>query len=118
MGATLPAVSRWVETTPEGVAWLGWFYAGNIAGAVLRMPAARASTCCAYYDMATATFVAVGLNVMVAALAPGCSASRARRFEPALDMAPSTAASPADRRRASRVPRDSAVGLRPRWPAK
>ena len=34
MGATLPAVSRWIETTPEGVSWLGWFYAGNIAGAV------------------------------------------------------------------------------------
>lgn len=23
MGATLPAISRWVETTPRGVAWLG-----------------------------------------------------------------------------------------------
>ena len=34
MGATLPAVSRWIETTPEGVSRLGWFYAGNIAGAV------------------------------------------------------------------------------------
>ena len=34
MGATLPAISRWVETTPEGVSWLGFFYGGNIAGAV------------------------------------------------------------------------------------
>ena len=34
MGATLPAIARWVETTPEGVAWLGFFYGGNIAGAV------------------------------------------------------------------------------------
>lgn len=25
MGATLPAVSRWIETTPRGVAWLGFF---------------------------------------------------------------------------------------------
>src|SRR5262249_29715010 len=33
MGATLPAVSRWVETTPEGVSWLGFFYGGNIGGA-------------------------------------------------------------------------------------
>ena len=35
MGATLPAISRWVETTPEGVSWLGFFYGGNIAGAVV-----------------------------------------------------------------------------------
>src|SRR5262245_42404935 len=35
MGATLPAVARWVEATPRGISWLGWFYGGNIAGAVL-----------------------------------------------------------------------------------
>ncbi|HZY84607.1 MAG TPA: hypothetical protein VFE78_07235, partial [Gemmataceae bacterium] len=34
MGATLPAIARWVEATPKGVSWLGGFYAGNIAGAV------------------------------------------------------------------------------------
>src|SRR5262245_51276803 len=28
MGATLPAISRWVETTPRGVSWLGFFYGG------------------------------------------------------------------------------------------
>ena len=26
--------SRWLETTPRGVSWLGFFYGGNIAGAV------------------------------------------------------------------------------------
>ena len=31
MGATLPAVARYVETTPQGVSWLGFFYGGNIA---------------------------------------------------------------------------------------
>src|SRR5437867_7727280 len=35
MGATLPAISRWVETTPRGVSWLGYFYGGNIGGAVI-----------------------------------------------------------------------------------
>jgi spermidine synthase len=25
MGATLPAIARWVETTPSGVSWLGLF---------------------------------------------------------------------------------------------
>ena len=35
MGATLPAIARWVETSPDGVAWLGYFYGGNTAGAVI-----------------------------------------------------------------------------------
>src|SRR5271169_4824920 len=35
MGATLPAISRWVEATPEGVSWLGFFYGGNTVGAVV-----------------------------------------------------------------------------------
>src|SRR5437870_2626122 len=35
MGATLPAVSRWIETSREGMSWLGFFYAGNITGAVI-----------------------------------------------------------------------------------
>ena len=34
MGATLPAIARWIESTPQGVSWLGFFYGGNIAGAV------------------------------------------------------------------------------------
>src|SRR4030095_5540643 len=34
MGATLPAISRYVEATPAGVAWLGVFYGGNILGAL------------------------------------------------------------------------------------
>src|SRR4029450_4995455 len=32
MGATLPAISRWVESTPQGVSWLGFFYGGNKRG--------------------------------------------------------------------------------------
>ncbi|HEY6220050.1 MAG TPA: hypothetical protein VIV65_08325, partial [Gemmatimonadaceae bacterium] len=34
MGATLPAIARWVESTPRGMSWLGFFYGSNIAGAV------------------------------------------------------------------------------------
>ena len=67
MGATLPAVSRWIDTTPEGVSWLGWFYAGNIAGAVCGCLVAGFYLL-RFYDMAVATYVAVGLNVTVAAL--------------------------------------------------
>ena len=35
MGATLPALARWLETTPQGVSWLGFLYGGNTAGAVV-----------------------------------------------------------------------------------
>jgi spermidine synthase len=68
MGATLPALSRWVETTPEGVSWMGFFYAGNTGGAVL------GSLLAGFYllrvhDMPTATFVAVALNATVALVA-------------------------------------------------
>src|SRR5258706_7696950 len=41
MGATLPAISRWVESTPEGVSWLGFFYGGKIGGGGVGGPAAR-----------------------------------------------------------------------------
>src|SRR5436190_14398894 len=58
MGATLPAIARWVESTPSGVSWLGFFYGGNIAGAV-----AGALLAGFYllrlFDMAHATYVAV-----------------------------------------------------------
>jgi spermidine synthase len=67
MGATLPAISRWLETTPQGVSWLGFFYGGNIAGAVL------GSLLAGFYllrvfDSAVATYVAVAVNVAVALL--------------------------------------------------
>ena len=34
MGATFPAVSRWLESSTAGMSRLGFFYAANIAGAV------------------------------------------------------------------------------------
>jgi spermidine synthase len=67
MGATLPAVARWVEATPQGVAWLGLFYGGNIAGAVFGC-LLTGFYLLRVHDTATATYVAVALNVSVAAL--------------------------------------------------
>src|SRR5215813_6953679 len=74
MGATLPAISRWVETTPRGVSWLGFFYGGNIDGAVI------GSLLAGFYllrvfDISITTFVAFGLNVAVALLSLGLSKS-------------------------------------------
>ena len=68
MGATLPAIARWVETTPRGVSWLGFFYGGNLAGAVAGSVLAGFYLL-RVYDMPTATFVAVAINVVVALLA-------------------------------------------------
>jgi spermidine synthase len=68
MGATLPAIARWVETTPRGVSWLGFFYGGNIAGAVFGSLLAGFYLL-RVYDMAVATFVALAINLGVAGIA-------------------------------------------------
>ena len=65
MGATLPAIARWVETTPAGVSWLGFFYGGNTAGAVFGSLLAGFYLL-RVYDMTTATMVAVAINAGVA----------------------------------------------------
>jgi spermidine synthase len=81
MGATLPAIGRWVSATPRGVSWLGFFYGGNIAGAV------AGSVLAGYfllrvYNMPTATAVAVGINFIVAALALAVAARTSRTVLP------------------------------------
>jgi spermidine synthase len=65
MGASLPAMARWLETSPRGVSWMGLLYGGNTAGAVLGCLLAG------FYllrltDMTTSTFAAVAINVVVA----------------------------------------------------
>jgi spermidine synthase len=92
MGATLPAISRWVEASPEGVSWLGFFYGGNIAGAVL------GSVLAGFYllrvfDVSVATFVAVAINVLVALV--GLAIAKATPYE-AVEAAPSGVTRAAD----------------------
>jgi spermidine synthase len=72
MGATLPAIARWVETTPQGVSWLGFFYVGNIVGAVCGCLAAGFYLL-RVHDVATATYTAVAINVLVAMISLGIS---------------------------------------------
>ena len=67
MGATLPAVARWVQTTPTGVSWLGFFYAGNIGGAVMGTLLAGFYLL-RVFDMSTATYVAAAINFAVGGL--------------------------------------------------
>ncbi|HVT38302.1 MAG TPA: fused MFS/spermidine synthase [Gemmatimonadaceae bacterium] len=68
MGATLPAIARWVETTRTGVSWMGFFYGGNTAGAVLGSLLAGFYLL-RIYDMPTATVVAFAVNAVVALVA-------------------------------------------------
>ena len=95
MGATLPAVARWVETTPQGVSWLGFFYGGNIAGAVIGSLAAGFYLL-RVYDTAVATYVAVALNFLVAAI--GFVISKTVRADATPRAAAPPAGSPGRRR--------------------
>jgi spermidine synthase len=68
MGASLPAIARWVEATPKGVSWMGFFYGGNIAGAVIGCLFAGFYLL-RVFDMPTATIVGVIINFTVALIA-------------------------------------------------
>jgi spermidine synthase len=65
MGASLPAVARWVEMTPRGVARLGFLYGANIAGAVAGCLLAGFYLL-RVHDTAVATFAAAAINVAIA----------------------------------------------------
>jgi spermidine synthase len=79
MGATLPAIARWIETTPRGMSWLGFFYGGNTLGAV------GGCLLAGFYllrvhDMMTTTFCAVGINLVVAVAA--LALARSTTYQP------------------------------------
>lgn len=65
MGATLPAVSRWLETTRAGISRVGFLYAANIAGAVFGCLLAGFYLL-RVFDLAVATYAAAAINVGVA----------------------------------------------------
>ena len=65
MGATLPAIARWVESTPRGVSWLGLLYTCNIVGGVFGSVLAGFYLLRAY-DMTITTYIAAAINVALA----------------------------------------------------
>lgn len=65
MGASLPAIARWIKGTANGVSWWGLLYGGNTLGAVFGALLAGFYLL-RLYNMATAIFVAAGINVVVA----------------------------------------------------
>ncbi len=92
MGASLPAIVRGIETTPKGVSWWALLYGSNTAGAVFGCLLAGFYLL-RIYSMATAAFVAVAINLLVAGLsymlareapaaAPAVAAETARTAAP------------------------------------
>ena len=67
MGATLPILSRGLETTPRGVARMGFLYGGNTAGAVLGCLLAGFYLL-RVHDVSIATYTAVAINLVAAAI--------------------------------------------------
>jgi spermidine synthase len=67
MGASLPAIVRWIKGTRDGVAWWGYLYGGNTLGAVFGCLLAGFYLL-RVYNMATAIYVAMGINLAVAAV--------------------------------------------------
>lgn len=93
MGATLPAISRWVESNRAGMAWLGWFYGANTFGAVIGCLMAGMYLL-RIYDVNIATYVAVAMNVGVALVALALATSRRVAIDHVAD--PETAGRPSD----------------------
>ena len=86
MGGTLPAVSRWLETTRIGVSRLGFLYGANIAGAVFGCLVAGFYLL-RVFNVAIATYAAIAINAAVAAVAfllARCLEFRPSRTGPAL----------------------------------
>jgi spermidine synthase len=65
MGASLPTAARWLETSPEGVSWMGLLYGSNTVGAVLGCLLAGFYLL-REFDLRTATIVAAAINIAVA----------------------------------------------------
>jgi spermidine synthase len=65
MGASLPAIVRWVKSTPRGVSWWGLLYGLNTVGAVFGCLLAGFYLL-RVFNMHVATYAAVAINLMVA----------------------------------------------------
>jgi spermidine synthase len=65
MGASLPTAARWLETSTEGVSWMGLLYGSNTAGAVFGCLLASFYLL-RKFNLTTATLAAAAINVAVA----------------------------------------------------
>jgi spermidine synthase len=88
MGASLPAASRWIESSTEGVSWMGFLYGANTVGAVFGCLLAGFYLL-RVFDMTTATLVAAAINGAVA-LVSFSLAARSKSFRVPDAVAPAT----------------------------
>src|SRR6266852_6670764 len=65
MGASLPAMARWIEASPRGVSWWSLLYGANTLGAVCGCLIAGFYLL-RLFDVNIATFAAVAINLSVA----------------------------------------------------
>jgi spermidine synthase len=65
MGASLPAAARWLETSQEGVSWMGLLYGANTAGAVFGCLLASFYLL-RKFDSTRASLAAAAINIAVA----------------------------------------------------
>jgi spermidine synthase len=93
MGASLPAIVRWIKGTREGVAWWGYLYGSNTLGAVCGCLLAGFYLL-RVYNMATAVYVAMAINFAVAAvsylMAGSMSAPKMEEAETLEEAVPAT----------------------------
>jgi spermidine synthase len=89
MGASLPAIVRWIESTPRGISWWGLLYGANTAGAVFGCLFAGFYLL-RIYDTVVATVAAALINLMVAAISSRLAAKTpaAATQDPASENAP------------------------------
>ena len=92
MGASLPAIVRWLEVSPRAVAWWGWLYGGNTAGAVVGCLLAG-FWLLRDYNTLTGTLFAAAINVLVALVSLALAATTPETIPvsgPAPNAPPST----------------------------
>jgi len=95
MGASLPAVSRWIQATPRGVSWMGLLYGSNTAGAVFGCLLAGFYLL-RQFDMSTATYVAVAFNLVVAFISYSVAKSTPDHTVLGTEVAPAAASPTAE----------------------
>ncbi len=93
MGASLPAIVRWLEASPRAVAWWGWLYGGNTAGAVVGCLLAG-FWLLRDFNTVTGTLFAAAINVVVALVSLALSASTPSTIPVSGPAASTDAASP------------------------
>jgi spermidine synthase len=105
MGASLPAIVRWLEASPRAVAWWGWLYGGNTAGAVIGCLLAG-FWLLRVYNTTAGTLFAAAINLIVALVSLALASSTPRTI-PVTGPTPAAEAS---------VAAEAAPSGQSRWP--